>query len=285
METLLINILNGLCYGMLLFIISMGLTIIFGVMGVLNFAHGSFYMLGAYLCLWLAPHIHSFWLALVVAPLLVGILGAISEVTLLRPLYGRDVSFQLLLTFGILLILDDAVKLIWGAGYHSMGAPRLLAGTVSILGSTYPVYSLFIAFLGPVIAVLLWLFFHRTAWGKMIRAAAMDREMASAIGINVPFLFTAVFFFGTFLAGMAGVLAAPLRAVGPAMGDNIIIAAFIVVVVGGLGSFLGAFVGAIILGLVEALGVQLVPHIQMALPYILLALVLLVRPRGLFGGE
>jgi len=285
METLLINILNGLCYGMLLFIISMGLTIIFGVMGVHNFAHGSFYMLGAYLCLWLASHIHSFWLALLVAPLLVGILGAISEVTLLRPLYGRDVSFQLLLTFGLLLILDDAVKLIWGPGYHSIEAPRALAGTVQILGSTYPVYSLFIALLGPFTALLLWLFFHKTAWGKMIRAAAMDREMASAIGINVPLLFTAVFFFGTFLAGMAGVLAAPLRAVGPAMGDNIIIAAFIVVVVGGLGSFLGAFAGAIILGLVEALGVQFVPHIQMALPYILLALVLLVRPRGLFGSE
>ncbi len=285
METLLINILNGLCYGMLLFIISMGLTIIFGVMGVLNFAHGSFYMLGAYLCLWLAPHIHSFWLALLLAPLLVGTLGALSEMTLLRPLYGRDVSFQLLLTFGVLLILDDAVKLIWGPGYHSIEPPRALAGTVHVLGSTYPVYSLFIALLGPIIAVLLWLFFHKTAWGKMIRAAAMDREMASAIGINVPLLFTAVFFFGTFLAGMAGVLAAPLRAVGPAMGDNIIIAAFIVVVVGGLGSFLGAFVGAIILGLVEALGVQFVPHIQMALPYILLALVLLVRPRGLFGSE
>lgn len=285
METLLINILNGLCYGMLLFIISLGLTIIFGVMGVLNFAHGSFYMLGAYLGLWLALHLHSFWLALLVAPLLVGALGAISEIALLRPLYNRDVSFQLLLTFGVLLILDDAVKLIWGAGYHSIDAPKGLSGTVHLLGSTYPVYSLFIAIIGPVIAVVLWFFFHKTAWGKMIRAAAMDREMASAIGINVPLLFTAVFFFGTLLAGMAGVLAAPLRAVGPAMGDNIIIAAFIVVVVGGLGSFVGAFAGAIVLGLVEALGVQFVPHLQMALPYMLLALVLLVRPRGLFGSE
>ncbi len=285
METLLINILNGLCYGMLLFIISLGLTIIFGVMGVLNFAHGSFYMLGAYLGLWLALHLHSFWLALLVAPLLVGALGAISEIALLRPLYNRDVSFQLLLTFGVLLILDDAVKLIWGAGYHSIDAPKGLSGTVHLLGSTYPVYRLFIAIIGPVIAVVLWFFFHKTAWGKMIRAAAMDREMASAIGINVPLLFTAVFFFGTLLAGMAGVLAAPLRAVGPAMGDNIIIAAFIVVVVGGLGSFVGAFAGAIVLGLVEALGVQFVPHLQMALPYMLLALVLLVRPRGLFGSE
>ncbi len=283
METLLINMLNGLSYGMLLFIISMGLTIIFGVMGVLNFAHGSFYMLGAYLCLALLPHLHSFWLALLVAPLLVGILGVVVEITLLRPLYGRDISYQLLLTFGLLLILDDGVKLIWGAGYHSVDPPALFNCSTHILGCTYPVYSIFIAVAGPFIALLFWYFFNRTTWGKMIRAAAMDREMAAAIGIRVPTLFTLVFFLGTFLAGMAGVLAAPLRAIGPAMGDNIIIAAFIVVVVGGLGSFPGAFVGAMILGMVEALGIQFVPQLQMALPFVLLAAILLLRPKGLFG--
>ena len=285
METLLINVLNGFCYGMLLFIISIGLTIIFGVMGVLNFAHGSFYMLGAYLCFQVVYSLHSFWLGLLIAPFLVGLLGLATEAAFLRPLYGRDVSYQLLLTFGILLILDDGVKLIWGAGYHSVEPPRLLAGTIPILGNTYPIYSVFIAILGPITALALWLFFHKTSWGKMIRAAAMDREMASAIGINVPLLFTTVFFLGTFLAGMAGVLAAPLRAIGPAMGDNIIIAAFIVVVVGGLGNFTGAFIGAIILGLMDALGIQFVPQIQMALPYLILALVLLVRPKGLFGSE
>jgi len=285
METFFINVLNGLCYGMLLFIISMGLTLIFGVMGVLNFAHGSFYMLGAYFCLQFVSILPSFWLSLLVAPILVGLLGAITEVFFLRPIYGRDVSFQLLLTFGFLLILDDAVKLIWGAGYHSLEPPAQLAGSVHLLGCAYPVYSLFIAFTGPVVALFLWLFLNKTSWGKMMRAAAQDREMAAAVGINVPLLFTWVFFLGIFLAGVAGVLASPLRAIGPAMGDNIIIAAFIVVVVGGLGSFTGAFIGALILGLVEALGIQFIPQIQMALPYILLAFVILLRPRGLLGSE
>ncbi len=284
-ETFLINILNGFCYGMLLFIISVGLTIIFGVMGVLNFAHGSFYMLGAYLCLFITSHTSNFWLSLLLAPLGVALLGVAAEVFLLRPIYSRDASFQLLLTFGLLLILDDAVKLIWGAGYHSVEPPKMLSGTVSILGSTYPIYSLFIAALGPILAASIWLFFHKTPHGRMIRAAAMDREMAAAVGINVPLLFSAVFFMGTYLAGLAGVLAAPLRAIGPAMGDNIIISAFIVVVIGGLGSFPGAFAGAVILGLVESLGIQFVPRLQMALPYILLALVLLIKPKGLFGRE
>ena len=270
---------------MLLFIISIGLTVIFGVMGVLNFAHGSFYMVGAYLALTIIEKTHSFWLALVLAPVLVGVLGALTEVLFLRPLYGRDVSFQLLLTFGLLLILDDGVKLIWGAGYHSVDAPRLLSGTVNIFGTSYPIYSLFVAAAGPVVALVLWLFFTKSTYGKIIRAAAMDREMADALGINVPAVYTAVFFLGSFLAGMAGVLAAPLRAIGPSMGDKIIIAAFIVVVVGGLGSFPGAFLGAVILGLVEAFGVQFVPKIQMALPYILLAAILLLRPKGLLGRE
>ena len=151
---------------MLLFIISMGLTVIFGVMGVLNFAHGSFYMLGAYICLALLPHLHSFWLALIVAPILVGILGVVVEVTMLRPLYGRDLSYQLLLTFGLLLIIDDGVKILWGAGYHSIDPPALLAGTVQLFGNTYPVYSLFIAGVGPVIALVFWCFFNHTTWGS-----------------------------------------------------------------------------------------------------------------------
>ena len=283
MDTFLINLVNGLSYGMLLFIISLGLTIIFGVMGVLNFAHGSFYMLGAYLCLALLPLVHSFWVALLLAPLLVGLLGVMVEVTMLRPLYGRDISYQLLLTFGLLLIIDDGVKILWGAGYHSVDPPPALAGTVQLFGCTYPVYSLFITILGPLVALLFWYLFKRTPWGRMIRAAAMDREMASSVGINVPLLFTTVFFAGTALAGMAGVLAAPLRAIGPAMGDNIIIAAFIVVVVGGLGSFPGAFVGAMVLGMVEAFGVEFLPRAQMALPFVLLAVILLLRPKGLFG--
>ena len=279
------NLLNGLSLGMLLFLISIGLTIIFGVLGVLNFAHGSLYMLGAYFCFQSVSLFHNFWLALLISPLLVAVLGGIIEVSILRPVYGRDVSFQLLLTFGILLVLDDAVRLIWGSGYHIVNPPALLNGVVHVAGFTYPVYSLFILGLGPLIGVGLWAFFRLTLWGKKIRAASMDREMAAGIGINVNRLFTGVFFFGTWLAGMGGALATPLRAIGPSMGEKIIIESFIVVVIGGLGSFPGAFLGAIILGLINAYGAEYLPRMTMALPYILLALILLTKPRGLLARE
>ncbi len=279
------NLLNGLSLGMLLFLISIGLTIIFGVLGVLNFAHGSLYMLGAYFCFQSVSLFHNFWLALLISPLLVAVLGGIIEMSILRPVYGRDVSFQLLLTFGVLLVLDDAVRLIWGSGYHIVNPPALLNGVVHVAGFTYPVYSLFILGLGPLIGVGLWAFFRLTLWGKKIRAASMDREMAAGIGINVNRLFTGVFFFGTWLAGMGGALATPLRAIGPSMGEKIIIESFIVVVIGGLGSFPGAFLGAIILGLINAYGAEYLPRMTMALPYILLALILLTKPRGLLARE
>jgi len=285
METLIITALNGLSLGTLLFLISMGLTTIFGVMGVLNFAHGSLYMLGAYMCLQAMRLFHNFWLGLLVAPLAVGLLGMAIEVQFLRKIYDRHLTLQLLLTFAFLLILDDAVRILWGAGYHTVDPPRLLAGTLKVLGRPYPVYSLFILVLGPAVGLALWAFFYRTKVGMIVRAAAMDREMASSLGVNVPKLFTYVFFFGSWLAGLGGALAAPLRAIGPAMGEKIIIESFIVVVIGGLGSFPGAFIGAMIFGLFDAFGIHFVPRIHMAIPFILLAAVLLWRPRGLFGEE
>ncbi len=270
---------------MLLFLIAIGLTIIFGVLGVLNFAHGSLYMLGAYLCFQAVSLYPNFWLALFISPLLVAILGGFIEGTILRPVYGRDVSFQLLLTFGVLLVLDDAVRLIWGSGYHIVDPPPVLNGVVHLYGFTYPVYSLFILGLGPLIGLGLWAFFRLTLWGKKIRAASMDREMAAGIGINVNRLFTGVFMFGAWLAGIGGTLAAPMRAIGPSMGEKIIIQSFIVVVIGGLGSFPGAFLGAMILGLISAYGAQFLPRATMALPYILLAVILLTKPRGLLARE
>ena len=277
------NILNGLSWGMLLFLISAGLSTVFGVMGILNFAHGSFYMLGAYFCMEIMHIVPNFWVGLVFAPVLVGILGIIVEKLLLNKIYGRDVTFQLLLTFAILLILDDAVRLIWGAGYHIVDPPRILSGIFKLFTHSYPVYRIFLIIMGPVVGVALWVFFHATKWGKIIRAAAMDREMAEGLGINVPLLFTAVFALGCWLAGVGGALAAPFQSIAPSMGERIIIESFIVVVVGGLGSFPGAFVGALLLGLLEAFGTALVGEIQMALPYLLLAVILLVKPTGLFG--
>ena len=283
MEGSLANILNGLSWGMLLFLISMGLTIIFGVMGVLNFAHGSLFMLGAYLSMQFVRWVGSFWVGLLLGPPVVAGLSILLERFLLRPLYGRDVSFQLLLTFGVMLFLDDGVRLIWGAAYHVVNPPAILSGVIPLYSQSYPIYRLFLVALGPLVGIALWAFFAFTRWGKILRAAAMDRQMAEIVGVRVPAVFTAVFGFGAWLAALGGALAAPHQSVGPAMGERIIIESFIVVVIGGMGSFPGAFVGALILGMLNSFGTTFLPDVQMALPYILLAVVLLTRPRGLFG--
>lgn len=285
MEGFVVNILNGLSWGMLLFMISMGLTTVFGVMGVLNFAHGSLFMLGAYVSMQIVRWLSSFWIGVAIAPVAVAILAIIIERLLLRPVYGRDVSFQLLLTFGIMLFLDDGVRLIWGPAHHIVNPPQLLSGVFPLFGQTYPVYRLFLLVIGPALGLALWVFFAFSRWGKIIRAAAMDREMAETVGIRAPILFTSVFGFGAWLAGLGGALAAPHQSVGPAMGEHVIIESFIVVVIGGMGSFPGAFVGALILGLLGSFGATWAPNVQMALPYILLAVILLTRPRGLFGEE
>jgi len=285
LESFVINLLNGLSWGMLLFLISLGLTTVFGVLGVLNFAHGSFFMLGAYLCMQVMHIIPSFWLGILLGPLSVALLGVLIERVLLRRTYGRDISFQLLLTFAILLILDDAVRIIWGPGYHVVEPPVLLSGVFTLFTRTYPVYRLFLVVAGPLIGLSLWAFFQFSRWGKIIRAAAMDREMAEGIGIRVPLLFTAVFALGSWLAAMGGALAAPHQSLAPSMGERIIIESFIVVVSGGMGSFPGAFVGALILGLFESFGTVFLGSAQMAVPYILLAAVLLIRPHGFFGRE
>jgi branched-chain amino acid transport system permease protein len=285
LESFIINLLNGLSWGMLLFLIAVGLTTVFGVLGVLNFAHGSFFMLGAYLCMQIMHVVPSFWLGLLVGPLVVALLGVVVERLLLRRVYGRDITFQLLLTFAVLLILDDAVRIIWGPGYHVVEPPAILAGVFSILDRTYPVYRLFLVVAGPLIGLALWAFFQLSRWGKIVRAAAVDQEMAEGVGIRVPILFTAVFALGTWLAAIGGALAAPHQSLAPSMGERIIIESFIVVVSGGMGSFPGALAGAVVLGLFESFGTVFLGRVQMAVPYILLAAVLLVRPYGLFGRE
>lgn len=285
LDSFMINVLNGLSWGMLLFMISIGLTTVFGVMGVLNFAHGSLFMLGAYFSMQSMRWFSSFWAGLLIAPVVVAFLAIVIEFLLLRPVYDRDVSFQLLLTFGVMLFLDDGVRLIWGPAHHLVNPPEILSGVVPAFGQTYPVYRLFLIAIGPVIGAFLWAFFSFSRWGKIIRAAAMDREMAEIIGVRAPILFTAVFGFGAWLAALGGAMAAPNQSVGPAIGEQIIIESFIVVVVGGMGSFPGAFVGALTLGLLGSFGATLVPDFQMALPFILLAIILLVRPRGIFGEE
>ncbi|MGK7916499.1 MAG: branched-chain amino acid ABC transporter permease [Prochloraceae cyanobacterium] len=282
--TLVLFFLNGLTNGMLLFLIAAGLTLIFGVMGVLNFAHGSLYMLGAYLTFGLVVQGQlNFWLALSIAPLIVALVGGLIEIFCLRRLYGQDISFQLLLTFAFVLLINDMARLLWGSAPLTTSSPELFEGTVELFDRTYPAYNLLIIFIAPSVGIGLWMFLTRTRWGKLMRAAAQDSVMAAALGINVPRLFTLVFMLGAWLAGVAGVLAAPLRTIGPAMGDNVIVESFIVTVIGGLGSLPGSLLGALIIGQLNSFGILMLPRAQVAFPFILMAITLLFRPQGFFG--
>ena len=283
-STFLIFFLNGLAQGMLLFLIAAGLTLIFGVMGVLNFAHGSLYMLGAYLTFWIATqHQLNFGLALLLAPLIVAVVGGVIEILFLRRIYQQNVSFQLLLTFAFVLLINDGVRLLWGSAPLTTPLPQYFVGTVELSNQTYPIYHLLIIVIAPLISMILWLLLTRTKLGKILRAVAQDPIMAGALGINVPRVFTGVFMLGAGLGGVAGVLAAPLRTLSPGMGDQVIIESFIVTVMGGLGSLPGSLIGALILGQVNSFGILIAPRAQVAFPFILMAITLLLRPRGLFG--
>jgi branched-chain amino acid transport system permease protein len=281
LSTLIIYVLNGFTYGMILFLIASGLNLVFGVLGVLNFAHGSFYMLGAYLAYYLTISLNSFWLALLFAPVIVGLLGAIVEYTCVKRVYSRGHAYQILITFGFVLIFQDLVGIVWGTDLKSVPKPQLLEGFIHILDKTFPLYNFFVIALGPLVTFGFWLALTRTKIGKIIRAAAGDPVMTNAIGVNVPLLYTIVFAIGTWLGGLSGTLTAPLQATYPGMALTIIIEAFIVIVIGGLGSFQGAALGALIIGQMESFGIILIPKFAMAFIYILTAAVLLILPRGL----
>lgn len=279
----LVFFLNGLTFGMVLFLIASGLSLTFGVLRVLNFAHGTFYMLGAYLVYQGLRVFGDFWLALLVAPLVVAAFGAGLEMLLLRPVYRRPVVYQLLLTFGVILVVIDVVKMIWGMGYYSIAFPPLLTGSVVILGRAYPKYNLFIIAVGLLVAALMWLLLYRTRFGTMVRAAASNRKIAAALGINVPRLFTVVFALGSCLGGLGGALASPLGSLSLDMPVRIIVEAFAVVVIGGLGSWPGAVLGSLLIGQLEAFGILFIPRFHMAFVFMLMAVVLVARPWGLLG--
>jgi branched-chain amino acid transport system permease protein len=285
METLAFQGLIGLSVAMYLWLLAAGLTIVFGVLGVLNFAHGSLFMLGAYFAftfygLWGL----NFWLAIALSLLSVAVVGYLMERFFLRHIYNEDHAYQLLLTFGFILILDDAVKMVWGGVAKIPAMPSFFEGTVSVVGRPFPVYNLFIIGAGLLVAVVVWLLFEKTWWGKMVRASASDREMAGAIGINIPTLFTGVFAFGAMLAALGGALGTPVRVVAPGIGSAMIIQAFIITVIGGLGNLKGAFVGALIVGTLSAYGILLFPVFELFLIFLIMAVVLMIRPQGLFGG-
>jgi len=291
LASILIALLSGLANGMVLFLAAIGLTIIFGVLGVLNFAHGSLYMMGAYGMVLLfqaegslGVFAGNFWPLLVVAPLIVALVGGVMERFVIRQIYDHDHEFQLLLTFALVLILDNGVRIIYGARPKSMPVPTELQFSFGVLGKSFPAYNVFLIAVGGIVIALLWSLFNFTRFGRRVRAAAQDREMADAHGVNVLGLFTVVFFIGSFLAGLGGALAAPYQSVTPALGETIIIESFIIVVIGGLGSFRGALVASLLIGIINSVAFLVLPTLEPYIPFVLMAAVLLVRPEGLFAG-
>jgi branched-chain amino acid transport system permease protein len=279
--------LGGLTTAMFLFLIASGLSLVFGVMRVLNFAHGSFYMLGAYLAWqgvqWLTPLLESFWLAALFAALAVALLGGLVERLLLRHMYGKEELYQLLLTYALVLIFGDSAKAIWGTQQLSVSRPSILDGGIEMFGTVLPVYNLFIMLTGVAIAVGGWLILARSSAGRMVRAAALDREMLGALGANVGALYTGMFMASSFLAGLSGALVTPIESIVPGMDVEVIVEAFIVVVIGGLGSFWGTFWGSLIYGQVLSFGILILPSFSVFSVFALMAVILIVRPWGLFG--
>lgn len=273
----------GLSLAASLFLLSAGLTLIFGMLGIINFAHGSFYMLGAYLGFQLIEATGSFWIALVVAPLAGGLLGAVVERVALRPIYGREHYTQMLLTFGLILVLEEAVRAIWGLDYKEVSAPTLLAAPTHLFGATVSTYRLFLIGFGTAVAALLFVALEKTRVGIIVRAASTDAEMVRGLGLDVNRVRTFVFAFGTAMAALAGAVTAPLFPVELGMGFSVIIDCFVVIIIGGLGSIKGAVAASLLLGLVRAVGYTAAPEWVDFASYSLLILVLLTRPRGLFG--
>lgn len=275
--------LIGVSLAMYLWLISAGLTIIFGVLGVINFAHGSLFMVGAYMAytfygLLRLPFGLSVLLSLVVA----AVLGLIMERGFLKRLYHLDHAYQLLLTFGFVLVLDDAVKIIWGGVFKIPPIPRFLDGAWPVFGRPFPVYNTFLIAVGILVGVGLWALFEKTWWGRVVRATASDREMANAIGVNVPWVFSTVFAVGAMLAALGGALGTPIRVAAPGIGAAMIIQAFIITVIGGLGSLKGAFTGSLIVGILSSYGTLFFPVFELFFSFVIMTVVLLVRPQGLF---
>jgi len=282
--TLLIQVLNGLQYGLLLFLIASGLTLIFGIMGVINLAHGSFYMIGAYLAFWLTGALGNFWVALPAGIALAVLLGIALEWLLIRHLYRRDHLYQVLLTYGLILVFEELRSLLFGDDVHGVTVPDPLNFSIRLTDTlSYPVYRLAMSAICLALAAGMYLLIARTRLGMMIRAGSVNRDMVQALGINIGLLYRLVFALGVALAAFAGMLAAPASSVFPGMGNQVLIISFVVIVIGGLGSIKGALVAALLIGLADVFGQVLLPQISGMTVYLVMAAVLVWRPRGLFG--
>ena len=284
MENFVIQLLNGLVSSMLLFIMAAGLSLIFGQMNVINLTHGAFYLLGGYIGLSAVRQLNNFWLALIIAPLVVGTLGIFIEYFFLRRLYGGHRHLdQVLFTFGLALIASDLIQWNWGAYVESVSPPPLLQGQIPVFSLGFPIYRLSLIAFGLILAVVLWLFLERTRLGAIVRAGVSDAQMVGGLGINIHLIFAGVFALGTALAALAGVVGAPVRTLYPGLDFEILILTLVVVVVGGLGSLKGAFFGSLIIGLADTFGKAFLPEFSLFLIFAVMAVVLLIRPSGLFG--
>ncbi|MBI5578920.1 MAG: branched-chain amino acid ABC transporter permease [Deltaproteobacteria bacterium] len=275
--------LHGLAYAGLLFLVSAGLTLVFGMMNVLNFAHAAMYMLGAYFSFTLLRATGQFWLCLLVCPLFLFIIGALVERFLLRRVHTYGHLHELLLTFGLAYIMTELVKLIWGNFPLAVNIGGFLGQTVEFFGMIYPIYRIFIFGCAVIVGLSMAAILYKTRLGIILRAAVNDSEMVNALGFDVPLVFTGVFAFGAALSGLAGVIAGPLLTTYPGMAHEILIDAFVVIVVGGFGSLGGAVVASLLIGELQSFGVLLFPKLSLALVYLLMAAVLIIKPSGLFG--
>ena len=273
----------GISIGLLLFLLAGGLTLIFGLLGVINFGHGAFYMLGAYIGYQVVAMTGSFWLALLAAPFVLGALGAVVEKGLLRPVYQRPHAYQLLMTFGIILVAEEVVRFFWGLDYKRVAVPEAMVGTINIAGSPIGLYRLFVCLAAAIVAAGMMFLLERTVLGASIRAAASNPRMLSCMGADVDRIRMWTFAGGTALAGLAGILAAPLVAIDSSMGVSIIVDCFVVIVLGGLGNIRGAIIASLLIGLTRALGQQFAPEWIDVATYGMLVITLLIRPNGLFN--
>ncbi len=285
-QKILNQIFIGLSRPTILFIVSSGMSLILGVLRIPNIAHGSLYMIGAFMAFSVSNFFgggsQGFWMALLLAPIGVAILSLITERGIFQFLYKREHLMLLLLTFALSLIFGDLVKLVWGAEYKSVPVPQVFHGHLTLVaGIPIPLYNLFLLLVGPVVAILLWLFVNKTKMGKISRAAAVDRDMVGAVGINVSRVFAAVFVVGCLLAGLGGVLVAPTVNVTLGMDHTLIMEAFLIVIMGGLGNIWGALIGALIFGLAQSLGILIWPQFGIIFPYAAVVIVLMIKPTGL----
>jgi branched-chain amino acid transport system permease protein len=287
MSTYVVQLLAGLGSAAVLFLVASGLTLIFGALRIVNFAHGSLYMVGAFVSVSLADAIGfgnlEFWIVLLLAALAVTILGVAMEVSVLRLIYGQTLLTQLLVTFAFVLIIGGMVRAIYGSQPRVTETPPFLQGSVGIMDRQFPVYQFFLMGLAAAVAIALWLMLYRTGLGRTVRAAVSDPELLALSGVNVSRLFTGVFALGCFFAGLAGAAVAPLGSVSLGIDISVILKAFVIVVIGGLGSVGGALVGAILIGVADSFGILWFPETSLAIVFAVLVVVLVLRPQGLFG--